>query len=77
MPQTSSDDAENVIGKLQLNLSAALERRSWPVTLSIGVVSFAIPTSAEEMIKRADDVMYSVKRNKGGTGGGRTQFGSK
>lgn len=36
----------------------------WPVTFSIGVVTFeSVPESAEEMIRLADELMYAVKQS--------------
>jgi len=34
----------------------------WPVTFSIGMVTFLhLPATVDAMLKRADDLMYSVK----------------
>lgn len=39
-----------------------LREGGWPVTCSIGAVTFlAPPVSVDEIIKHADDMMYSVK----------------
>ena len=40
-----------------------MERYNWPITLSIGLVTFEkIPISVDEMIKIADDTMYGAKK---------------
>jgi PleD family two-component response regulator len=41
-----------------------MQERKWPVSFSVGVVTFTIPPeSVEEMVKRADELMYEVKRS--------------
>jgi diguanylate cyclase (GGDEF)-like protein len=62
LPQTNQDSARSVLGKLSDLLSGAMQRGGWNVTFSIGVVTFLNPKSAiDEMIKIADEVMYSMK----------------
>jgi diguanylate cyclase (GGDEF)-like protein len=63
-PETGQDAAQVVIPKIQLSLSKAMQENSWPVTFSIGVVTCnGVPATAEEVIRMADGLMYSVKRN--------------
>jgi PleD family two-component response regulator len=51
-----------VIDKLHAQLSAAMLINGWPVTFSIGVVTFLTqPETVDEMIKLVDDLMYSAK----------------
>lgn len=41
-----------------------MEKSGWPVTFSIGAVTFLSPPPAvDEMIRMADDLMYSVKNS--------------
>jgi PleD family two-component response regulator len=41
-----------------------MERNHWPVTFSIGVLTCENPSlTADELIRRADKLMYSVKNN--------------
>jgi diguanylate cyclase (GGDEF)-like protein len=62
LPETGSKDAVVAMTKLHDNINAASRDHGWPVTLSIGLVTYTIaPESLEEMIKEADSVMYSVK----------------
>jgi PleD family two-component response regulator len=45
-----------------------MEKHNWPVSFSIGVVTYTVPPAAVDgMVKKADDLMYSVK--KGGKNG--------
>lgn len=62
LPETDFSAAEVVVRKVQQSLLAAMDRRGWPVTFSIGVVTFITPPdSVDSMIKTADGFMYSVK----------------
>ena len=61
--ETGSDAAEKALRKIRQNVSQKMTEAGWPVTLSIGMVSYeAAPANVKEMIKLADSVMYSVKR---------------
>jgi diguanylate cyclase (GGDEF)-like protein len=47
------------------SLSAAMREHGWAVTFSIGGVTFQKPpTSLDELLNAADDVMYTVKRTR-------------
>lgn len=62
LPQTNPESARTVLDKLSDLLRAAMQRGNWNVTFSIGAVTFRNPQlPIEEMIKSADEVMYSVK----------------
>jgi diguanylate cyclase (GGDEF)-like protein len=63
LPETKQEFAKVVLSKLQCNFLAEMQQNSWPVTLSIGVLTFlATPCAAEEVVRMVDDLMYSVKR---------------
>jgi diguanylate cyclase (GGDEF)-like protein len=64
MPETSAEAAETVVSKLQANLLAEMQKNQWPITLSIGALTFTVvPTSTDEMLNMADQLMYTVKNN--------------
>lgn len=64
LPGTDQAGAKTVISKLHIRLMMEMEEHAWPVTFSIGVVTFAIPPeSVDAMIHFADEAMYSVKRD--------------
>jgi diguanylate cyclase (GGDEF)-like protein len=64
LPETGYDAASVVIQKVHQSLQAAMGRKGWPVTFSIGVVTFRTPPdSVDGMIKVADAFMYSVKHS--------------
>jgi diguanylate cyclase (GGDEF)-like protein len=69
LPETDAAAARLAMEKVQKRLADSI--RKWPVTFSIGVVTFeSVPESAEEMLGLADALMYSVKQS----GKGRVEF---
>lgn len=62
LPETDAEAAEKFFGKLHLRLSDAIMKGKWPVTLSIGIVTYVIPPDTiDEMIRIVDTLMYSAK----------------
>ncbi|HEY5974274.1 MAG TPA: diguanylate cyclase [Geobacteraceae bacterium] len=60
--ETGADAALAVIQQLRQQMAAAMEERGWPVTLSIGLVTYeAASHSVDEMMASVDALMYSVK----------------
>ena len=59
---TGQPEAQLIITRLHARLIERMQRKNWPVTLSIGVVICGIaPPSAEKLMKMADELMYTVK----------------
>src|SRR5215216_1320913 len=64
LPSARLLEAEAVISKVRANLLEAMRQRNWPVTFSMGVVvCMAPPYSSEQIIDKADEVMYEVKND--------------
>ena len=64
LPNTGKDSARNVLQKLLAALTRSMRQHCWPVTFSVGAVTFlAPPESVHHMIERADQLMYSVKES--------------
>lgn len=64
MPETNQKSAQVVLSKLQHNILAGMQKNNWPVTLSIGVLTcLDTPPTANEVIQKVDDLMYSVKKS--------------
>ncbi|MGV2828910.1 GGDEF domain-containing protein [Myxosarcina sp. GI1(2024)] len=64
LPETEFKDAQIALQRLQTKLLAAMERHSFPITFSIGAVTFLKPTnSVDEIIQKADALMYRVKKS--------------
>ena len=63
MPETDSDASRLAVEKVHKRLQEVVAGQ-WPVTFSVGAVTFeAVPDAAEEMIRLADALMYEVKRS--------------
>jgi diguanylate cyclase (GGDEF)-like protein len=64
LPNTSKDAAQKVLEKVLASLTRSMRQHRWPVTFSAGAVTFVSPPkNIQEMIKRADEVMYTVKQS--------------
>ena len=64
MPRTSEEKASESINALADALRTEMQKSGWPVTFSVGVATFiGEPPAPNEMVGRADEVMYSVKRS--------------
>jgi diguanylate cyclase (GGDEF)-like protein len=64
LPETSEAGAKSAFSKLRKNLAQAMQKNSWSVGFSIGVISFDLPPSNfDEAIKLADALMYQVKKS--------------
>ncbi len=62
MPETDFFGSGAAVDKLKELLDHRIYENKWPVTLSIGLVTFERPPdSIEEMIRDADTLMYEVK----------------
>ncbi len=62
LPETTDTAAVAVLRRLRQALLDAMRAHGWPVTFSIGVATFLAPVgSVDELIKAADELMYSVK----------------
>ncbi|HEX8179758.1 MAG TPA: diguanylate cyclase [Pyrinomonadaceae bacterium] len=62
MPETDDAAAEAVVARVRQNVNKVVERGRWPISFSIGVVTWTTPPrTVDFMLKRADDAMYAVK----------------
>lgn len=62
-PLLTQEDAVPVVEKLQQRLLQAMMDKHWPVTFSIGVVTFHKPMATiRDTLKKVDDLMYEVKK---------------
>ena len=64
LPETDYAAANAAFSNTQHHLQEAMRIHNWPVTFSIGMVTFEqIPESPRDMVKIVDELMYSVKKN--------------
>ena len=62
LSETGYDEAATVLIRIKDVVISEINKKDWPVTLSIGAVTYKeLPPSINPMIKRADDLMYNVK----------------
>jgi len=63
LPETDGAAAHHVLEKLRAALVDAMQEKQWQVTFSIGaIVAETAPASFEELLREADQLMYSVKK---------------
>ena len=63
-PVTDQDAAQIVIAKIQQDILDRMNQNHWTVTFSMGALTcIATPQTINEIIKMADDLMYSVKHD--------------
>jgi diguanylate cyclase (GGDEF)-like protein len=63
LPEAGTDGAVALLARLQEKLAVEMAARGWPVSVSIGVVSYLRPPAdVDRMIQRADALMYRAKR---------------
>jgi diguanylate cyclase (GGDEF)-like protein/PAS domain S-box-containing protein len=64
LPENDYESARTAVYKTHRMLTDMAKDKKWPVTFSIGMVTFSVPPeSVEEIVRVADDLMYSVKHN--------------
>ncbi len=64
LPETKQDSARKAFLKLNGVLLERMKEHNWPVSFSVGVVTFEkCPDDVNQAVKLADDLMYSVKNN--------------
>ncbi len=64
LPETGSKSSEVITQKVQQVSLDLMQKNGWPVTLSIGAVTFVSPPSTvDEMLKKADNLLYSAKND--------------
>lgn len=64
LPETGYESGQIIIDRIKKSLLSNAEKNNWPITYSIGVAVFIqLPNSVDEMVKRADNLMYEAKRS--------------
>ena len=62
-PETGDEAAAIIVGKISRMLAENMSGKGWQVTASIGLVTYETPPhSYDEMLSKADDIMYQVKQ---------------
>jgi len=64
LPEITGGATGSVLENLRKQLIRAMEKGGWPVTFSIGAVTFEAPVdTSREALRVADEAMYTVKRS--------------
>lgn len=61
MPETNAQSAITALNKLRHALLDMVHENNWPVTFSIGLVTCSESCKLNELIKEADNLMYTIK----------------
>jgi diguanylate cyclase (GGDEF)-like protein len=65
LPETGAAAAKSTVQKVQESFSEHMKKKNWPVTMSIGVLTFETPpVSVTAMIQMVDKLMYTVKNTR-------------
>jgi diguanylate cyclase (GGDEF)-like protein len=68
LPETDGPTAQALLSRLRATLLVAMERGGWRVGFSIGAATWVTPAgSVDQMMARADELMYEAKRTAKGT----------
>jgi diguanylate cyclase (GGDEF)-like protein len=68
LPETGATDADSLLVRLRAAILEDMVRGGWRVGVSIGAATFlTAPGSADEMMARADELMYAAKRERKGS----------
>jgi len=63
LPETDDHAAHKVVPRLHSSLLEEMQSLHWPVTFSIGALTFvSAPSNTDEMFRLADQLMYDAKK---------------
>lgn len=64
LPEMSQEQAKGVLERVHTHLLRGVRVEGYPVTFSIGAVTFLVPPAeVEEMVRQADELMYEVNHH--------------
>jgi len=63
-PETDQESAQIIFTNIHRSLLDEMQQNNWSITFSVGIVTCKVsPHTTEELVKMADELMYSVKSN--------------
>jgi diguanylate cyclase (GGDEF)-like protein len=63
LPECGETDARAILERIQERFGQEMARKGWPVTLSMGAMTFPRPLrDVDAMVRRVDDLMYRAKK---------------
>lgn len=64
LPETEHVGAQALFDRMHEKLTQVAAEKSWPIGFSVGIAEFPVaPDCIDEALKRADDLMYHVKKS--------------
>ena len=64
LPESDYKESKSLIKRIKRTIETQLQKNNWPITLSIGAITFKkFDSTISEMIKQTDDFMYKVKKD--------------
>jgi diguanylate cyclase (GGDEF)-like protein len=68
LPETDAPTATMLLARVRAGLLGAMARGGWSVGFSVGAATFTTaPASVDDMLTRADELMYAAKRSAKGS----------
>jgi diguanylate cyclase (GGDEF)-like protein len=65
LPDTHETDCRAIADRIRRAMAGEIEKRRWPIGVSIGMATaYGLDVSAEEILRAADRTMYQAKREK-------------
>lgn len=62
LPDCIATNAKLILDRIQMRFGQEMTRKGWPVTLSIGAMTFPEPLcDVDALVRRVDDLMYQAK----------------
>ena len=63
LPECSELDARGILERIQERFSQEMVRKKWPVTMSVGAMTFPDPVrDVDAMVRRVDELMYQANK---------------
>lgn len=63
LPETGEDEAKEILNRIQTRFNELMAQKNWPVTVSIGAMTFPHPMrDVDALVRRVDDLMYRAKK---------------
>ncbi|MBI5966012.1 MAG: GGDEF domain-containing protein [Chloroflexi bacterium] len=61
-PETDQETAHIIFSKIRSRFMEVMQQKNWPITFSVGVLTCRVaPHTTDELIRMADELMYSAK----------------
>jgi diguanylate cyclase (GGDEF)-like protein len=63
LPECGEDGAKLILERIQNRFDVVMSKKEWPVTISVGAMTFPQPLrDVDALVRRVDDLMYRAKK---------------